>query len=265
MIELYYYPSPNVRKVLIALEELGLPYEIRWTDIREGDQFRPDYLAVNPNGKVPAIVDREGPSGRPLPVFESGAILLYLAEKTGRLLPADPERRWQAVAWTVWQVANQGPMAGQAAHFVSHAPKAGIDDEYARGRYVGEVKRLYGVMETALADRDYLAGEFSIADIACFPWTRVASGHGVDVAEFPRVHEWGGRIGARPSARVRVTDPREDLAREQRYTDEQFRTLFRPPTGADGSIIAPPSASGPGTGPATGPVPDQSPGRGGTP
>lgn len=243
MIELYYYTSPNVRKVLIALEELGLPYEVRWTDIREGDQFAPEYLAVNPNGKVPAIVDHDGPDGRPLALFESGAILLYLAEKTGRLLPQDPQARWQAVAWTVWQVANHGPMAGQAAHFVSHAPKAGIVDEYARGRYVAEVKRLYGVMETALADREYLAGEFSIADIACFPWTRVAAGHGVDVAaEFPRVAQWAARIADRPSAKVRIDDPREEQALHQRYTPEQFRTLFRPPTGEDGAIVAPPPA-----------------------
>jgi GST-like protein len=257
MIDLYYYTSPNTRKVLIALEELGLPYAIKWTDIREGDQFQPDYLAINPNGKVPAIVDHEGPTGRPLALFESGAILIYLAEKTGRLLPVDPDERWHAIAWTVWQVANLGPMAGQAAHFVSHAPKAGIHDEYARGRYVGEVRRLYAVLETALADRDHLVGEFSIADIACFPWTRVAAGHGVDVAaEFPRVHAWSRRIGARPSAKVRISDPREEQALQHTYSDDQFRTLFRPPTGDDGAI--------PGSAAASEPPADQTSGHGGT-
>ena len=229
MIDLYYYTSPNVRKVLIALEELSLPYEIKWTDISTGEQFAPEYLQINPNGKVPALVDHDGPGGRPLPLFESGAILLYLAEKTGRLLPADPRRRWEAICWVFWQVANHGPMAGQAAHFVSHAPKHGVEDTYATGRYLGEARRLYEVMETRLARHDYLAGEFSVADIACFPWTRVAAGHGVDVkGQFPHVAAWMKRISQRPSAKVRIDDPREAKARKNEYTDEQFQTLFRP-------------------------------------
>ena len=229
MIDLYYYTSPNVRKVLIALEELGLPYEIKWTDISAGEQFDPQYLAVNPNGKVPAIVDHDGPGGRPLALFESAAILLYLAEKTGKLLPADPGRRWEAICWTIWQVANQGPMAGQAAHFISHAPKHGIEDAYAVGRYTGEVRRLYEVMDLRLQRDDYLAGEFSIADVACFPWTRVAAGHGVDIkAEFPHVAAWMARISGRPSAKVRISDPREHKASQSDYTEEQFQTLFRP-------------------------------------
>jgi GST-like protein len=226
VIDLYYYTSPNVRKVLIALEELGLPYEIQWTDISAGEQFEPQYLAINPNGKVPAIVDHDGPGGQPLALFESAAILLYLAEKTGKLLPADPGRRWEAICWTVWQVANHGPMAGQAAHFVSHAPSHGIEDAYARGRYVGEVRRLYEVLDVRLA------GEFSIADIACFPWARVAAGHGVHItAEFPHVAAWMARISERPSAKVRITDPREDKAGKHEYTPEQFQTLFRPAPG----------------------------------
>ena len=229
MIDLYYYTSPNVRKVLMALEELQLPYRIRWTDITAGEQFSPEYLRINPNGKVPAIVDHDGPGGAPITLFESGAILLYLAQKTGGLLPADPAQRWQAICWTVWQVANHGPQAGQAAHFVSHAPKQGIDDEYARGRYVGEARRLYQVMSDQLEGAPYLAGEFSIADIAAFPWARVASGHGIDIeAEFPRVASWMQRISARPSAQVRIADPREAAARNHSYTSEQFDTLFRP-------------------------------------
>jgi GST-like protein len=233
VIDLYYYTSPNVRKVVIALEELGLPYEVKWTDIGAGEQFTPDYLKINPNGKVPAMVDHDGPGGESLALFESGAILLYLAEKTGRLLPENPVRRWEATCWTIWQVANHGPMAGQAAHFVSHAPKQGIDDAYARGRYVGEVRRLYGVMESRLAQVDYLAGEFSMADIATFPWTRVAAGHGVNIgADYPNVSAWMGRIGERPSAKIRITDPREEKARHSEYTPEQFQTLFRPPPGA---------------------------------
>jgi GST-like protein len=228
VIDLYYYTSPNVRKVLMALEELGLPYQIKWTDITAGDQFQPGYLAINPNGKVPAIIDHEGPDGRPLALFESGAILLYLAEKSGRLLPQTAERRWEAMCWLFWQVSNHGPMAGQAAHFVSHAPKHGIVDEYAKGRYSGEVRRLYEVMDARLARDDYLAGEFSIADIACFPWARVAAGHGVAVGDFPNVAAWVARISERPSAKVRISDPREEQARKGEYSESQFKTLFRP-------------------------------------
>ncbi|WP_182378905.1 glutathione S-transferase N-terminal domain-containing protein [Nocardioides sp. WS12] len=230
MIDLYYYTSPNVRKVLIALEELELEYQIRWTDISGGEQFSPEYLQINPNGKVPAIVDHDGPDGRPLALFESGAILLYLAEKTGKLLPADPIERWDAVAWTVWQVANHGPIAGQSTHFHKYAPAMGINDEYATGRYLNEIRRLYGVLDTRLADRDYIAGEFSIADVATYPWTRVAKGQGVDIeGEFPHVAAWTQRVGERPSTKVRVSDPREAKASKNEYTAEQFQTLFRPP------------------------------------
>ncbi|MDF3320048.1 glutathione S-transferase N-terminal domain-containing protein [Rhodococcus sp. C3V] len=228
MIDLYYYTSPNVRKVLIALEEMGLDYQIAWTDIREGDQFESEYVEINPNSKVPAIVDHDGPGGRRLTIFESGAILLYLAEKTGLLLPTDPISRQEVLCWLFWQVSNHGPMAGQAAHFVSHAPKQGIDNPYARNRYAGEVARLYRVLNDRLADRDYLAGEYSIADIATFPWTRVAAGHGIDVADYPNVKAWADRISARPSAKVRISDPREEKARSHEYSAEQFQTLFRP-------------------------------------
>lgn len=228
MIDLYYYTSPNVRKVLIALEELGLPYEIKWTDITAGDQFSDEYRLINPNGKVPAIVDHDGPGGRPLRLFESAAILLYLADKTGRLLPADPGRRWEATCWTVWQVANHGPMAGQAGHFINYARQQGVTDDYATGRYVTEVRRLYGVLNDRLADHEYLADEFSIADIACFPWTRVAPGHGIDVGDYPHVARWVAAIGQRPSAKKRVEDPREARARKNEYDKEQFQKLFRP-------------------------------------
>jgi GSH-dependent disulfide-bond oxidoreductase len=234
VIDLYYYTSPNVRKVLIALEELGLPYKVKWTDITAGEQFSDEYLRVNPNGKVPAIVDHDGPGGRSIPLFESAAILFYLAEKTGRLLPADPARRWEAICWTTWQVANQGPMAGQAGHFLNYARQQGIEDDYATGRYLGEVKRLYGVLNDRLAQHEYVAGEFSIADIACFPWTRVASGHGVDVkAGFPHVDRWMSAISQRPSAKVRIHDPREARARKNEYTAEQFQTLCRPGSGRE--------------------------------
>ena len=230
MIDLYYFTSPNVRKVLIALEELELPYTIKWTDIRTGDQFAPEYVGINPNSKVPAIVDHDGPGGRPISLFESGAILMYLAEKTGRLLPENPEQRWKAVCWVFWQVANQGPMVGQATHFIKYAPQAGIDDEYAKGRYTNEVRRLYQLMDDQLCESDYLAGEFSIADIACFPWARVAAGHGMDVNDFPNVKAWSERVAGRPTTKVRIDDPREAEAGKNQYTKEQFQTLFRPAT-----------------------------------
>lgn len=243
MIELYYYPSPNVRKIVMALEELGLQYETRWVDITAGDQFTEDYLAINPNAKVPSIVDHDGPGGVPITLFETAAILLYLAEKTGRLLPDDPSRRWTAIAWTVWQVANHGPMTGQATHFLTYAPQQGIEDEYAKGRYSTEVHRLYGMLERRLVDREYLAEEFSIADIACFPWVRVAKGHAVDLADYPSVAAWVARIAERPCAKVKLTDPRDpaDGATHNVYTAEQFALLMRS------------GAAAPATSPATSP------------
>jgi len=227
MIDLYYFTSPNVRKVLIALEEMGLEYSIKWTDIREGDQFVDDYLRINPNAKVPAVVDHDGPGGRPLALFESGAILLYLAEKTGQLLPEDPAKRWDAVCWVFWQAANQGPMVGQATHFLKYAPQAGVDSEYAKGRYHVEAQRLYQILDDRLKDSEYIVGEFSIADVACFPWTRVAAGHGIDMNDYPNVQAWMQRIGARPSAKVKIPEPADGPVTGA-YTDEQFQRLFRP-------------------------------------
>lgn len=231
MIDLYYYTSPNARKALIALEELGLDYEIKWTDITAGDQFAAEYLEVNPNSKVPAIVDHDGPGGRRLALFESGAILVYLAEKTGKLLPADAALRYEALAWVFWQVANQGPMAGQAAHFTTYAPKAGYDIPYARGRYANEIKRIYQVLDTRLAGRDYIVGdEYTIADIANFTWTRVAKGHGISIDDYPNVARWSAAIASRPAAQVKVNDSREEKAKHdnKNYSKEQFQTLFRP-------------------------------------
>lgn len=226
MIELYYYTGPNARKIHLALEELGLEYSIRWVDITAGEQHTPEYRAINPNGKVPAIVDHDGPGGRPLVLFESGAILEYLADKTGRLLPADPALAWQARAWVHWQVANQGPMAGQAAHFLNYAAGRGVHDDYATERYREQARRCYEVMEGQLADRPYLAEEYSIADIACFPWTRVAKGHGVDLADFPAVSAWSDAIRARPAASAPAPDQRDPAAKAFAYTDDQWRELF---------------------------------------
>jgi GSH-dependent disulfide-bond oxidoreductase len=229
MIDLYYYTSPNTRKIVIALEELGLDYRLVWVDITRGEQHTDEYRAVNPNAKVPAIIDHDGPGGVAQRVFESGSILMYLAAKTGRLLPDDPGERWEAVSWVFWQAASQGPMSGQAAHFVNYAVDLGVDDHYARTRYVEETRRLYAVLEERLAGRQFLAGdELSIADIACFPWTRVAAGHAISLDDFPAVNAWSAGIALRPSARVRPIDNRDENQRAFKYSPEQAAHLFGP-------------------------------------
>ena len=228
MIDLFYYTSPNARKALIMLEEVGLPYEVHWVDLAAGEQFAREFLRVNPNGKVPALVDRDGPGGRAVALFESGAILLYLAEKTGRLLPADPLGRCEVLKWLFWQTSSQGPLLGQAAHFVSHAARRGIADAYAVERYRGEAERLYGVLDRQLAERDYVAGEYSIADIACFPWVRVAKGQGVDLSAFPNVSRWSERVAARPAAQKRLDRDQatKEAAKTRYYDDQTWEVLF---------------------------------------
>lgn len=227
MIELYYDATPNGRKALIALEETGLPYEVRWIDVKRGDQFSSEYRAVNPNAKIPAIVDTDGPGGQPVRIFESGAILLYLAEKAGTLIPGDAIGRWDAICWTVWQVANQGPASGNASHFMQYAPAAGIDDAYAKARYVGETRRCATVLEDRLADRPYIVGdEFSIADIACFPWTRVMKAYEIDIRDYPNLAEWSDRISARPSARVKLERPAELEPPLEQLTGAEYQRLF---------------------------------------
>lgn len=227
MIELYYDMTPNGRKILVALEELGLDYEVHWVDLKNDEQHTPEFTAINPNGKIPAIVDRDGPGGEPLAVFESGAILLYLAEKAGRLLPAEPRARWEAICWTFWQVANQGPASGNAAHFTQYAPSAGINDEYATQRYVTETRRCAQVLNDRLEGRAYVAGdEYSIADIACFPWTRVMKGYGIDIAEYPALAEWSARISARRAAKVKAEKPEGASAPERRVQGDDYAKLF---------------------------------------
>ncbi len=192
MIDLYTWSTPNGRKVSIALEELGLPYTVHEIDITKDEQFAPEFLKISPNNKIPAIVDRD--TGMSL--MESGAILLYLAKKTGRLMPADDARYWQAVEWLMWQMGGFGPMLGQAHHFLHfNRGKA----PYAEERYGKEAQRLYGVLDRRLADRDYLAGEYSIADIATWPWASRFEWQGVDLTRFPNVRAWYERIASRPA------------------------------------------------------------------
>jgi GST-like protein len=197
-IELYYWPTPNGWKISIMLEECGLPYTVRPVDISKGEQFTPEFLAISPNNRMPAIVDPRGPGGRPISVFESGAILQYLGRKTGRFYPHDARARVAVEEWLFWQVAGLGPMAGQAVHFRRYAPEP---LSYAIARYTDEVNRLYGVMNKRLAAREFLAGRYSIADMACVGWVRLAERQGQDLAQFPNLKRWFETIRARPAVK----------------------------------------------------------------
>lgn len=198
MIDLYFWPTPNGQKAAITLEELGLEYRLHPVNILRGEQFRPSFLKISPNNKIPAIVDRRGPGGRPYALFESGAILQYLADKTGRLLARRGRARWDALQWLSFQVANVGPMFGQCGHFLGYAPRR---IPYAIERYRNETLRLYGVMDRRLAGAEYLAGRYSIADVATFPWVDVRWLHRIDLDDFPHVRRWYECIGQRPAVR----------------------------------------------------------------
>ncbi len=199
MITLYTWSTPNGRKASIALEELGLAYRAVPIDITRNEQHTPEFLALNPNNRIPVIVDPEGPDGAPITVIESGAILLYLAEKTGRLLPAAPRARCEAIQWLMFQMGNIGPMLGQAHHFLRFAPDV---IPYAIERYSKEAARLYGVLETRLAERKWLAGdEYSVADIATFPWIARHDWQGIDLARYPAVARWFAAMASRPAVR----------------------------------------------------------------
>jgi len=197
MIELYYWPTPNGQKAAILLEELEMPYQPYAIDIRQGEQFQPDFLKISPNNRIPAIVDR-APSdgGEPISLFESGAILLYLAEKHQRLLPQDLRERKTVWEWLFWQVGGLGPMAGQNHHFRSAAPEP---IPYAIERYTNETARLYGVLNRRLEHREYLAGEYSIADIACYPWIVAHERQGQRLEDFPHIQRWFHQIQSRPA------------------------------------------------------------------
>lgn len=197
MIEVYGGDSPNVIKVLLALEELGMTYERRPLDIMGGEQFTPAYLAISPNNKIPAIVDQAPTDGgAPLSLFESGAILIYLAEKGGALLPTEIRARSEVIAWVMWQMAGQGPMLGQAGHFRNYAPEP---NPYGIKRYSAEAARLYGVLDRRLDGREWIAGDFSIADIACWPWMLFRSHHGIELDSYPHVARWYAAMEARPA------------------------------------------------------------------
>jgi GST-like protein len=203
MIDVYTWPTPNGHKVHIMLEETGLPHRIHAINIRTGDQFKPEFLKISPNNRIPAIIDHEGPQGKPLSLFESGAILLYLASKSGKLLPEDLSERWGCVQWLMWQMGGVGPMFGQANHFRRYAKET---IPYAVERYTSEANRLTGVLDKQLAQSRYVAGKaYSIADIAIYPWLRNKEQRGIDFADYPNVERWYNEIDARPAVRKAVT------------------------------------------------------------
>jgi len=222
-IELHYWPTPNGHKITIMLEECGLAYEIKPVNIGRGDQFKPEFLAIAPNNRMPAIVDPNGPGGKPISVFESGAILQYLGRKTGKFYPTDERHRVDVEQWLIWQMGGLGPMAGQAHHFRNYAPEKityGID------RYTNEVNRLYGVMDTQLRDRPYLAGEYSIADMASYPWVRPYKNQGQDIAEFPNLEKWYQRMHDRPAVAKAVKIGEELRANYNLATDKDAQKVL---------------------------------------
>lgn len=221
MIDLYTWPTPNGHKIHIMLEECALPYTVHGVDIGDGDQFRPEFLKISPNNKIPAIVDSEGPDGKPISVFESGAILLYLAGKTGKFLPQDVRGKYLALEWLMFQMGGFGPMLGQTHHFRIYAPEK---IEYAINRYTNEAKRLYGVLDKRLSQAQYVAGEYSIADMAIFPWSRSYANQGVDLADYPNVQRWFDAINARPAVQkaLQVLADR----RKPQMNEKDKETLF---------------------------------------
>ena len=228
MIDLYYCGTPNGHKMTLFLEEAGLPYRIIPVDIGKGEQFKPEFLAISPNNKIPAMVDHapKGTSakggGRPVSLFESGAMLLYLAEKIGRFIPADIYGRAEVLQWLFWQVAGLGPMAGQNGHFNVYAPEK---VPYAIERYTNETNRLYGVMNKRLADREFLAGDYSIADIASYPWIVPHKNHGQNLDDFTHLKRWFETIAARPATLKAYAGAKDSYSKPD-LTAEERRILF---------------------------------------
>ena len=232
MIKVYSWPTPNGHKVHIMLEECGLRLGRDWEaipiNIGRGDQFTPEFLAISPNNKIPALVDPQGPDGKPIALFESGAILLYLASKTGKLLPQSDRAKFEVLQWLMFQMGGVGPMLGQAHHFRLYAPE---QIPYAVNRYTSEAKRLYQVMDKRLADRPFIAGrQYTLADVAIFPWLRSWQNQGIDWADHPHLKDWFDRVGARPAVQrgVQVLAPlrqplTDDKARDQLFGRSQYQ------------------------------------------
>ena len=226
MLDVYLAATPNGLKIRLFLEETGLPHRLIPVSLSKGEQFRPEYLKISPNNKIPAIVDHEPlGGGEPLPMFESAAILLYLAEKSGQLLPRDVRGRYEVTQWLIWQVAGLGPMAGQIGHFNVYAPEK---IPYAIDRYTRETNRLYGVLDRRLAGREFVADAFSIADIACYPWIVPHRAHGQNLADFPHLQRWFHAMQARPATQRTYANV-EDTYANANLSEEARRNLFGKP------------------------------------
>jgi GST-like protein len=233
-IDVYFFPTPNGKKVTMMLEELGVPYALHVVDIGKGDQFKPEFLAISPNNKIPAIVDPEGPGGRPISIFESGAILKYLAQKFGKFYPTDTRAQVEVDEWLFWQVGGFGPMLGQNHHFSLYAPEK---IPYAINRYRDETHRLYGVLDKRLAaekakGHEHVAGDYSIADIAILDWSNGHEKQGIDIKEFPHFAEWNARLNARPgiarARAVKLNDARQlDLGADKHAQSVLFNQRAR--------------------------------------
>jgi GST-like protein len=227
-IELYYWPTPNGWKIPIALEEMGLTYNVHLININKGDQFDPEFLKISPNNRMPTIVDPDGPDGDPISIFESGAILQYLARKTGKFYGATERDRVAVDQWLMWQMGGVGPMAGQAHHFLKYAPKMNPPQDlpYAKERYASEVSRLYRVLDRQLENRDYVAGDYSIADIALWGWVSLWEGQQHDMNKTPNVAAWLERVGTRPAVikgRALAASARGEASRKDVQASQMFR------------------------------------------
>ncbi|APG83885.1 glutathione S-transferase family protein [Sinorhizobium americanum] len=217
-IELYYWPTPNGWKITIMLEELGVPYVVKYINIGQGDQFAPDFLRISPNNRMPAIIDPDGPGGEPISIFESGAILQYLGRKHGKFYPTDERARVEVEQWLFWQVGGLGPMAGQAHHFRQYAPER---IQYGIDRYTNEVNRLYGVMNKRLADRPFLAGDYSIADMAAIGWVIPHENQGQDLNDFPHLKRWFDTLLARLAVKKAIEVGKEERARQKSLAEDK--------------------------------------------
>ncbi len=222
-IELYYWPTPNGWKISIMLEEIGVPYSVHYINIGAGDQFHPDFLKIAPNNRLPAIIDPEGPGGEPISVFESGAILQYLGRKFGKFYPVGERDRVACDEWLFWQVGGLGPMAGQAHHFRQYAPEK---VEYGINRYTNEVNRLYGVMNRRLADHQYLAGEYSIADMASIGWVIPHERQGQDLNDFPNLKRWYEAVKSRPAVIRGIDVGKDEAKRSNLATDKEAQKIL---------------------------------------
>ena len=226
MIDLYYAPTPNGWKISIMLEEAEMEYKVIPVNLGAGDQFKPEFLRISPNNRMPVIVDSDGPGGEEISVFESGAILMYLREKSGKFFPQSDKERIRVLEWLFWQIGGLGPMAGQVSHFVNYAPNFPGDHTYSEKRYKNEYDRLLGVMNMVLEERDFLAGEYSIADMASFPWVTAYKRYEVDLDSFKNVRRWFDAIKSRPAVRKGMDVGKENRNFGKGISKESLKTMF---------------------------------------